>query len=68
MATAKRLFCILLFMVGTGARDLDLTPWEIRHPHPTAFGKALAHDGNKFVLVDGYGYIFTSIAGRNWTV
>jgi hypothetical protein len=63
-----RLWGVLLFTICIGARDLQLATWKIRHPHPTALAKALAHDGQKFVLVDGYGYIFTSISGYNWTI
>src|SRR5688572_9785818 len=44
-----------------------LGPWHIRHPTPTDYGRGLSHDGRKYVLVDGYGNIYTSIGGWNWT-
>lgn len=40
----------------------------MRHPHPTDYARGIARDENKFVLIDGYGHIFTSVSGRNWTL
>ncbi|HEY6227024.1 MAG TPA: hypothetical protein VI282_07880 [Verrucomicrobiae bacterium] len=47
---------------------ITLGRWQLRHPHPSDYNSGLAHDGKKFVLVDRYGHIFTSISGRNWTL
>jgi hypothetical protein len=46
---------------------VTLGPWQIRHPHPSAFSRDVAFDGTKYVLVDDYGHIFTSVGARNWT-
>lgn len=60
------------FLAAVFAMDaigaVTLGPWQIRQPHPSDYNRDLAHDGKKFVLVDGYGHIFTSISGRNWTL
>src|SRR5687767_9833217 len=47
--------------------EIPLGPWHIRHPRPADYARALAHDGQKYVLINGYGSIFTSTSGQNWT-
>ena len=59
---------VLLLITPALLAEVVLGPWHIRHPHPTNFPRSLVHDGEKFVMVDFYGNIFTSISGRNWTL
>jgi hypothetical protein len=60
------LLAVISAMEAIGA--VTLGPWQIRHPHPSDYNRDLVHDGKKFVLVDGYGHVFTSVSGRNWTL
>lgn len=64
LAIAFILFCIGCQKTGAA---VALGPWQIRHPHPSAFVRDIAFDGAKYVLVDDFGHIFTSVGGRNWT-
>lgn len=61
--------CLLFLLFGqtSFSSEIILGPWHIRNPAPTGFGRGMVHDGTKYVLVDGYGGIYTSIAGLNWT-
>lgn len=69
------LFCLSLSLpcftanalAQSATGEVVLGPWQVRHPTPTDSGRGLAHDGQKYVLVDGYGGIYTSISGWNWT-
>lgn len=57
---------LLWAMYCVAGFSIELGPWQIGHPHPSDFLRGIAHDGEKYVLIDGYGHIFTSISGRNW--
>ena len=61
-------FFFLLCNAPALMAQLVLGTWQIRHPHPTDYPRSIAHDGEKYVLVDGYGHIYTSVSGRNWEV
>jgi hypothetical protein len=60
---------LILFCIGSHETRAAVTlgPWQIRHPHPSAFCRDIAFDGTKYVLVDDYGHIFTSVGARNWS-
>jgi hypothetical protein len=49
-------FFLLLCTAPALIAQIILGPWHIRHPHPSDFPRAIAHDGEKYVLIDGYGY------------
>lgn len=61
--------CVWLFLFCAICHEsrAEVSLWQIRHPHPSSFCRDIAFDGTKYVLVDDYGHIFTSVSGRNWT-